>query len=72
MQVDKLACSVYSLIIKELVWKPSFSKAIVKQGIKSSWSAGVCVAVITLQNRESDVGAQVVIVDDCGHIEVRR
>ena len=60
IQVDKPACSVNLQIIKDLVWKPSYNKAIVEQGIKSSWSAGVCVcvAVTTLRNRESDLGAQ--------------
>ena len=43
IQVDKPACSVNLQIIKDLVWKPSYNKAIVEQGIKSSWSAGVCV-----------------------------
>ena len=42
MQVDKPACSVYLQIIKDLVWKPSNIRAIVKQGIKSSRSAGAC------------------------------
>ena len=32
-------------VLRYLLWKPSYSRAIVEQGIKSSWSAGVCVCV---------------------------
>ena len=32
------ACLVHLQIIKNLAWKPSYNRAIVEQGIKSSWS----------------------------------
>ena len=40
MQMDKTVC-LHN--IKDLVWKPSYDRAIVEQGTESSQSAGVFV-----------------------------
>ena len=42
MQLEKNQPIFYLRIIKDLVWKSSHNRAILEQGIKSSWSAGVC------------------------------
>ena len=63
--IYKPPCFVYLQIIKDLVWKPSYNRAIVKQENQIqmiSWCVCVCVcvcvAVATLANSDSDVGTQ--------------